>query len=87
MAVHLGIVESQEKECARMLVELFKKAPEYLKARGFVDGDEVRRTGEHTHHGSVRWHKLQSHVTHHLHRLDCVRRYCSCSTLSLMRCW
>ena len=30
VAVHLGIVESQEKECARMLVELLKRGPEAL---------------------------------------------------------
>ena len=43
VAVHLGLVESQEKECARMLVEMFKRGPNYLKERGFVNGDEVER--------------------------------------------
>ena len=41
VAVQLGLVESQQAECARVLVELFKRGPEYMKQKGFLEGDEV----------------------------------------------
>ena len=41
VAVSLGLVESQQAECARVLVELLKRGPEYIKQKGFLEGDEL----------------------------------------------
>ena len=42
VAVALGLVESQQRECAQMLVELLKAGPRYMKEKGWaVDEDEV----------------------------------------------
>ena len=41
ISVALGLVESQASECTRMLVELLKNGPRYLREKGFVGEDEV----------------------------------------------
>ena len=42
VAVSLGLIPSQQEECAKMLVELLRKGPQYLKERGgYVGEDEL----------------------------------------------